>query len=196
MDKKLNKNNEILKYTGLVVKMADKYAILPSIREDLISAGFLGLLVAKNKFKKKKNVSFSTYATYWIKKYILKTLDEYYNKTFKHDSLDIKDTDTDGFYEHYILSRKDDFSEKIKNSILTEKIFERMKEVGKKKKVRWNIDECIDILKMYFGFYDGIEYSMSEIAKKLGCSRQQISCRIKNAIKFLREEVLYGKDES
>lgn len=65
-------NNHLL----LVVSQARKYNGRGVPLEDLIAAGNLGLLYAIQRFDDTKNLQFSTYAVYWIRKYILKTLRE------------------------------------------------------------------------------------------------------------------------
>ncbi len=47
--------------------------------DDLVQEGYIGLLEAYKHFNKSSNAKFSTYAVYWIKKYILKALENNYN---------------------------------------------------------------------------------------------------------------------
>lgn len=71
------KNKEILEeYKGLVVDIANKYKHLGLPIEDIIQEGMLGLLQAQQNFKEDKGAKFSTYATYWIKKYILAAVEK------------------------------------------------------------------------------------------------------------------------
>ena len=42
-----------------------------TIRKDLIQSGIEGLLVARNRFKPNPSTEFSSYAYYWIRKYVL-----------------------------------------------------------------------------------------------------------------------------
>jgi RNA polymerase primary sigma factor len=72
-DKKL-KEEFIKKNQGLVYHIAKKYAFSPEILSDLITEGNVGLLKAIEKFDFKKNVKFGTYAYFWIKRYILRTI--------------------------------------------------------------------------------------------------------------------------
>ncbi|HCX73729.1 MAG TPA: hypothetical protein DHM37_08425 [Candidatus Cloacimonas sp.] len=73
----MKKNEDIFeKYKGLVVDIANKYKHLGLPIEDLIQEGMLGLLQAQQKFKEEKGAKFSTYATYWIKKYILAAIEK------------------------------------------------------------------------------------------------------------------------
>ncbi len=62
----------------LVIYWVNKYKALPlsgGIDEmDLIQEGNMGLMVAVNKYDYKRGVKFSTYASWWIKQYILRAL--------------------------------------------------------------------------------------------------------------------------
>ena len=56
----------------LVVSIAKKYISNKAAFEDLIQEGNLGLMKAIEKFDLRKGCKLSTYATYWIKQYILR----------------------------------------------------------------------------------------------------------------------------
>lgn len=71
----LSSENLISMYKPLVAFFARKYAGYGLSLEDLIQEGMLGLLEAGSKFDVSKNVQFETYAGFWIKKYILKAVD-------------------------------------------------------------------------------------------------------------------------
>jgi RNA polymerase sigma factor (sigma-70 family) len=61
----------ITEHQGLVKNIALQYqsSLLPL--EDLIQEGMLGLLYAIQHFDAEKGAKFSTYATYWIRKFVL-----------------------------------------------------------------------------------------------------------------------------
>jgi len=66
-------------YMPLVKSIARKYKGIP--QEDLIQEGMLGLIQAFRKFDPAREVKFATYATYYIRKYILKALELEYHST-------------------------------------------------------------------------------------------------------------------
>jgi RNA polymerase primary sigma factor len=58
----------------LVVKIAKQYANAGINLQDLVQEGNLGLINAAGKFDYKKEVRFSTYASWWIKQSIIRAL--------------------------------------------------------------------------------------------------------------------------
>jgi len=72
----MNKENIVIEYLPLVRSIATKYNKLGIPQEDLEQEGMIGLLEAANNYKENKGAKFSTYATYWIKKYILAAVDK------------------------------------------------------------------------------------------------------------------------
>lgn len=73
---KMNKKKIVTEYLPLVRSIAAKYNKLGIPQEDLEQEGMIGLLEAANKYEEDKGAKFSTYATYWIKKYILTAVDK------------------------------------------------------------------------------------------------------------------------
>lgn len=70
------KQDEWIKdYIPLVKSIAQKYIKYGIPFDDLVQEGLIGLLEAKKRFKENKETKFSTYATYWVKKKILRTLE-------------------------------------------------------------------------------------------------------------------------
>ena len=65
----------------LIASMAHKYA-RPGVEvDDLIQEGYLGLIEAEKRFDKTANTKFTTYAMYWVRKYILQYLQSEYKQT-------------------------------------------------------------------------------------------------------------------
>jgi len=58
-----------------IIAIANKYKHLGLLLEDLVSEGCIGLIKAIDKFSKKTNCKFRTYATFWIKQQIMRTID-------------------------------------------------------------------------------------------------------------------------
>ncbi len=71
----MNRDEIIKEYYGLVKKIASQYAHAGVPFEDLTQEGLLGHLEAAEHFQEDKEASFSTYASFWIKKYILQALE-------------------------------------------------------------------------------------------------------------------------
>ncbi|HPR18048.1 MAG TPA: sigma-70 family RNA polymerase sigma factor [Candidatus Cloacimonadota bacterium] len=79
----MDKNKIVVEYLPLVRSIAAKYNKLGIPQEDLEQEGMIGLLEAADKFEADKGAKFSTYATYWIKKYILEAVDKEKKSSFK-----------------------------------------------------------------------------------------------------------------
>ena len=73
--KKEIRDKIITSNTGFVLKTAQYYAAKsPTFYEDFVSAGFEGLLVAFEKYKPETGYRFLTYAGFWIRERVLKTM--------------------------------------------------------------------------------------------------------------------------
>jgi RNA polymerase primary sigma factor len=68
------RNNIVRANLKLVVKIAKKYAKLGLPFMDLVEEGNLGLMRAAEKFDLTKGCKFSTYASWWIKQFIMRAL--------------------------------------------------------------------------------------------------------------------------
>jgi RNA polymerase sigma factor (sigma-70 family) len=65
----------VAEYQNLVSSIARSYARSGVPVEDLIQEGMIGLLEANKKYDPAKQTKFSTYAVFWIKKYILSAIE-------------------------------------------------------------------------------------------------------------------------
>ncbi len=63
---------------GLVITIARSFN-LRQVTDDLIAEGMVGLIKAVERFDPGKGIRFSTYATWWIKCEIARSIDEFYN---------------------------------------------------------------------------------------------------------------------
>ena len=71
----MNPDILVKEYYPLVRSIAKKYMNLGVPLDDLEQEGMIGLLEAATKYDDSKGAKFSTYATYWIKKKIIQSLD-------------------------------------------------------------------------------------------------------------------------
>lgn len=72
----MNKDKIVAEYLPLVRSMAAKYNQQGIPQEDLEQEGMIGLLIAADKFEPDQGTKFSSYASYWIKKYIIAALEK------------------------------------------------------------------------------------------------------------------------
>ncbi len=79
-----NHNNELsqraidlifVNYKQHIKMLANKYYHLGLSNDDLFSEGCIGLLKAIEKFNPKKNASFKTYSTFWIKQAMIRSIE-------------------------------------------------------------------------------------------------------------------------
>lgn len=118
-DKKSIKRLVELNYC-LVIPIAKKFTKRGVDLMDLISDGNIGLIKAVEKFEPKKNIRFSTYATYWIEQYIRKSIEDN-SKTIRIPS-----------YMYDIINKW----KKIRNSLMAKLNKEpTVKEIAKKIKI-------------------------------------------------------------
>ena len=61
----------------LVISIAKKYRNYRVDYEDLLQEGGIGLMVAISRFEIERNFKFSTYATWWIRQYVVRALSKY-----------------------------------------------------------------------------------------------------------------------
>jgi len=86
----MNKDKLVTEYLPLVRSIAAKYNKLGVPQEDLEQEGMIGLLEAADKYDETKGAKFSTYATFWIKKYILESVEKEKKSTYNTSTLNEK----------------------------------------------------------------------------------------------------------
>lgn len=155
--------------------------------EDLISIGFIGLINCIDKFDVSKNIKFSTYASKCIFNEVLlyirnsKSISTYvsldapitcdendinYIDIIKDINIDIVDDYEKRDLVDYILGIIDDFSKRDK-----------------------------DIIKLYYGFIDGIPKTQDEIGCIYGISKARVSVIIKNNLRKIKDIILNSKQK-
>ncbi len=140
----MNKEKVVKEYLPLVRSIATTYNKLGIPQEDLEQEGMIGLLEAADKYEEDKGAKFSTYATYWIKKYILAAVDK--EKKYSLNSTNLNEEITK---DKKVVTIKSDTNFDLPSD---------MPEDEKK---------VLTLL-----FQD--EFTLKEIAEKLGISRERV----------------------
>ncbi|MEA2104736.1 MAG: sigma-70 family RNA polymerase sigma factor [Candidatus Cloacimonadota bacterium] len=92
-DKNLDFEKKLESVIPLIKKIASNYLSSVVTMEELIQEGTLGVYEAFKRFDPQKEVKFSTYAVFWIKKYILKFIgagrnNEKFSEAFSYEKKD------------------------------------------------------------------------------------------------------------
>ena len=141
---KMNKDKIVTELLPLVRSIAAKYNKLGIPQEDLEQEGMIGLLKAANNYEDNKGAKFSTYATYWIMKYILAAVDNEKKHSLNSTNLNeeiTKDTKAVSFKQTKNFNLPSDMPENEKT-----------------------------VLTMLFQE----EFTLKEIAEELGISRERV----------------------
>ena len=154
----MNKEKIVTEYLPLVRSIAAKYNKLGIPQEDLEQEGMIGLLEAANRYEENKGAKFSTYATYWIKKYILAAVD----KEKKHSS------NSTNLNEEITRDEKASVIKPATKIVLPSNMPENEKTV------------------LIMLFQD--EFTLKEIAEKLGISRERVRQLKEKGLRRMRVE--------
>lgn len=88
----MNKEKIVVEYLPLVRSIAAKYNKLGVPQEDLEQEGMIGLLEAADKYDESKGAKFSTYATFWIRKRVIESVEKEKKSTYKTSALNEETT--------------------------------------------------------------------------------------------------------
>ena len=103
----MNPDILVKEYYPLVRSIAKKYMNLGVPLDDLEQEGMIGLLEAATKYDDSKGAKFSTYASYWIKKKIIQSLDNESKSSLQ--SLELDDRVIASGLDTESAATKDDF---------------------------------------------------------------------------------------
>lgn len=150
-------------------------------KKDLISIGNIGLLKAIDTFDVLKNIEFSSYACRCI-------LNEIY--MFLRQSKAEKNKE----FSNYLRLENKDLVMKVEYSVSDDvNIEETYIENELYQRIRNIVDNLPypddEIIKMYFGFYDGVRYKQGYIAEKFGFTQSIISRRISSIVRKIGKEL-------
>ena len=148
----------IEQYLHLIKSIANKYKTFGVPLDDLIQEGMIGLLEAEKNFDESKNTKFSTYATYWIKKKIIKAIEQ--EKKESLDSIEFTENIT---------------SEKVQNEPQIKKQIKLPDSIPENEKT---------VLELLFNE----EKTLNEIAEFLGISRERVRQLKEKGLRRLRAE--------
>ncbi len=108
---KTSLDNAIISHRWLVYKLAQYYKNFGIPIDDLVSEGYIGLTKAAQKFDNDKNCSLKTYATFWIKSYIVNYIISNWSMVKLASSKKIRDMffkDASQFSKDFSLNIKDE----------------------------------------------------------------------------------------
>jgi RNA polymerase sigma factor (sigma-70 family) len=172
-------------YTEIVVQTSKTPG---PIREDLVQAGYMGLMRAAYKFDPSRGNTFGTYSRHWVKKYILHEIRKSYvvwtpahvQKALRSISLDVPicdNTDADGTMQDLLVCDKPTADESPEVPLLAARAFKAMAEV-------LNVKERSVITTRFLD--DG---TRKDAADELGLSQERVRQLEVNALAKLRNEI-------
>lgn len=155
--------NTIEKYIPLVKSIAITYSHTAIPFDDLVQEGTIGLWEAWKRFDPDKGAKFSTYATYWIKKYILEAISKEHKTS--HDAIHL---------DNEISHNKREVSEDIEHEETV--VFpESFPEMEKR------------VLNLLYGLDGKGSYDLGEIGVKLDLPRERVRQMKEKGLRRLRK---------
>lgn len=175
----LVKNNLPLVYS---IASEHKYKVVE--KSDLVQEGNIGLIKAAEKFDVEKGVKFSTYATYWIRKYIRKAVSDAYNyNNVVERFVENEDDDEDAYYNMFGADEHDyyaDALDALTKDYVNEKLHEGLDSLGGMYR---------DIIGERYGLDGSDAKTVDEIAREHGISRVGVRTIEGCALKKLKKDV-------
>ena len=164
-------------------RIYSKFKNINCEKRELFAIGLVGLVKAVNSFDIERGNAFSVFAISCIDHEILSFLRG--KKKYK----DVVSLDEVVYIDSYDveITRLDMLEDE--DSVFLEFVEDSQKDFEVRKAVDKLEGRDLDIIKMYFGFYDDICYSGREIAEKYKISKQAISLIIRRNLEFLKQEL-------
>lgn len=174
----------------LTYKIAKNYDFHNGYLDDLIVAAQEGLVEAARRYDITKNVRLETYASWWMKKYIIKFLNDelkcgYYkdadNERHKIQSLDACFTeDESGCLNDYVPS----YDDSIENMLIAKEGNDSLHEA-----LTYLTEDEFDIVSRYYGLDNRKEETCEEIGKSYDICKQAVSLRLKKIAQKIRAQL-------
>jgi RNA polymerase sigma factor (sigma-70 family) len=169
IDSTLTTEQVIIEYSALVHSIAISYQNKGIETDDLVQEGYIGLLEACKHFDVSQKVKFSTYAVYWIKKYILQALEKEYNSNYKAPRVEDRDLEL-------VFNAVDKISGKADNDNSNFNLTPDMPLI-EQKVIRLSYEQCLPL---------------KDISIKLGISTERVRQIRQKALRRLKSDYLNG----
>jgi len=153
----------IEKYMPLVKSIASKYSYVGIPYEDLVQEGTIGLWEAWKRFDPDKGAKFSTYAIYWIKKYILEAVSKEHKTS--HNAVHLDDAISHNKNEQV-------YEIEPKGKVTFPESFPKMEQ---------------KVLNLLYGLDGKGSYDLGEIGEKLGITRERVRQLKEKGLRRLRK---------
>ena len=179
------KNKVIEANLRFVFNVAKKYKGHGVPIQDLISEGNLGLMKALERFDEKRGIKFITYAVFWIKQAMIKTIQDNYVKGMTEETtdmneeqerLDVEDTSTEDD-----VNTKDPMFEIPSGNTVNNIIDRAMSCLTTRER---------DIIQMNYGMNGYSELSLKDIGDAFGLTGERIRHIKQVAMRKMRSEVM------
>ena len=189
-------NNQFIKqHDRLVRVIVNQYQTKGIDKQDLIQEGYLGLIEAAQRYDASTGIQFSSYASWWIRKYVRNSIAQFINilpvPTRSGDEYTRKKRSFDDVFaieEGEVIT----FAETITDGDYIEQtLIEQEEQTELHKRLRRALDSLSNnerrVIQHLYGF-DAEEMSLEEIARLTGFSPEWIRRLKIRALKQLREQ--------